>query len=57
MDRYRVYTNTLMFGTFPLDQDTWIHTCNLLIKDGWIPLGGMVHFGNTGLMQTMYKPY
>ncbi len=67
MDRYRVYTNTGLLGgdhttpdkdlhRFYLNQATWHQECNDLIADGWIPLGGIVHFGGSGLMQTMYKP-
>ena len=54
-DRYRVYTNTTLLTGW-LNEDTWIEDFNKLIDDGWIHIGGVVHFGNHGLMQTMYKP-
>jgi hypothetical protein len=54
-DNYRVYSSTKLFGKYHLNESSWIWECNRLIAEGWIPLGGMVHFGNTGLMQSMYK--
>ena len=54
MNRYVVLTNTPLFtGTWEGD---WIKTINDMIDMGYIPLGGTVYFGNSGLMQTMYLP-
>ena len=56
IDRYRVYSTTGLCGGHPLGENTWQDECNELIKKGWIPLGGVVHYGNYGMMQTMYLP-
>ena len=55
-DRYRVYTSRGIFGDYFLNEDTWIEDCNKLIDEGWIPLGGVQHYGQSGLQQTMYLP-
>ena len=54
MKDYVILTTTHLHTFIP--EDIFVERINAMIADGYMPLGGCVHYGNTGLMQTMFRP-
>jgi len=53
MNDFVILTTTELFKY--THESEWLPTINKMIEEGYRPLGGTVHFGRTGLMQTMYR--
>ena len=53
-EQYVVLTTTGLF-THVQESDFTKHV-NKMLEQGYIPLGGCIHYGTHGLMQTMYLP-